>query len=69
MPAIDLIYVPKVRIRPTYLLEAAMQTGWIAARPVGSRGGAGDGFCFDETFIQRMRSPTHQRRSHQGGRR
>ncbi|MFG2025987.1 hypothetical protein [Streptomyces sp. NPDC048825] len=29
--AIDLIYVPKGRIRPTYLLDAAMQTGWIAA--------------------------------------
>ncbi|WP_409468719.1 hypothetical protein [Streptomyces sp. HC307] len=29
--AIDLIYVPKGRIRPTYFLDAAMQTGWIAA--------------------------------------
>ncbi|MEU6180140.1 hypothetical protein [Streptomyces coeruleorubidus] len=29
--AIDLIYVPKGRIRPTYLLDAAMQTGWITA--------------------------------------
>ncbi|GAB2864293.1 hypothetical protein GCM10027074_34510 [Streptomyces deserti] len=29
--AVDLIYVPKRRIRPTYLLDAAMQTGWIAA--------------------------------------
>jgi hypothetical protein len=29
--AVDLIYVPKGRIRPTYLLDAAMQTGWIAA--------------------------------------
>jgi hypothetical protein len=29
--AIDLMYVPKGRIRPTYLLDAAMQTGWIAA--------------------------------------
>ncbi|AIR96347.1 hypothetical protein [Streptomyces glaucescens] len=29
--AVDLVYVPKGRIRPTYLLDAAMQTGWIAA--------------------------------------
>lgn len=29
--AVDLIYVPKGRIRPTYLLDAAMQSGWIAA--------------------------------------
>lgn len=29
--AVDLIYVPKGRIRPTYLLDAAMQTGWITA--------------------------------------
>jgi hypothetical protein len=29
--AIDLVYVPKGRIRPTYLLDAVMQTGWIAA--------------------------------------
>jgi hypothetical protein len=29
--AIDLVYVPTGRIRPTYLLDAAMQTGWIAA--------------------------------------
>src|SRR3954470_21869504 len=29
--AVDLVYVPKRRIRPTYLLDAAMQTGWIAA--------------------------------------
>jgi hypothetical protein len=27
--AVDLVYVPKGRIRPTYLLDAAMQTGWI----------------------------------------
>ncbi|GAB2735420.1 hypothetical protein GCM10027072_32800 [Streptomyces bullii] len=29
--AVDLAYVPRRRIRPTYLLDAAMQTGWIAA--------------------------------------
>ncbi len=29
--AVDLVYVPRGRIRPTYLLDAAMQTGWIAA--------------------------------------
>ncbi|CAL9325276.1 hypothetical protein [Streptomyces sp. SudanB52_2052] len=29
--AVDLVYVPKGRIRPTYLLDAAMQTGWITA--------------------------------------
>ncbi|MGV9273757.1 hypothetical protein [Streptomyces griseosporeus] len=29
--AVDLVYVPKGRIRPTYLLDAAMQTAWIAA--------------------------------------
>ncbi|CAL9645692.1 hypothetical protein [Streptomyces sp. enrichment culture] len=29
--AVDLVYVPKGRIRPTYLLDAAMQTGWISA--------------------------------------
>ncbi|WP_330342187.1 hypothetical protein [Streptomyces sp. NBC_00557] len=29
--AVDLVYVPKGRIRPTYLLDAAMQIGWIAA--------------------------------------
>ncbi|MCZ0206009.1 hypothetical protein AB0F45_11880 [Streptomyces achromogenes] len=27
--AVDLVYVPRGRIRPTYLLDAAMQTGWI----------------------------------------
>jgi hypothetical protein len=27
--AVDLVYVPKGRIRPTYLLDAAMQTAWI----------------------------------------
>ncbi|MET9520528.1 hypothetical protein [Streptomyces sp. NPDC002994] len=31
MLTIDLIYVHKGRIRPTYLLDAAMQAGWIAA--------------------------------------
>ncbi|MFD6172402.1 hypothetical protein [Streptomyces coeruleorubidus] len=44
--AIDLVYVPKGRIRPTYLLDAAMQTGWIAAwlrpTPGGSTGKARD---------------------------
>jgi hypothetical protein len=29
--AVDLVYVPKGRIRPTYLLDAAMQTAWIGA--------------------------------------
>ncbi|MFC5656045.1 hypothetical protein [Streptomyces nogalater] len=29
--AVDLVYVPRGRIRPTYLLDAAMQTGWITA--------------------------------------
>ncbi|MEU9291625.1 hypothetical protein AB0D57_45180 [Streptomyces sp. NPDC048275] len=29
--AVELIYVPKGRIRPTYLLDAAMQAGWITA--------------------------------------
>ncbi|WP_201299898.1 hypothetical protein [Streptomyces mexicanus] len=36
--AVDLVYVPRRRIRPTYLLDAAMQTGWITAwlrRPGG----------------------------------
>jgi hypothetical protein len=28
---IDLVYVPKGRLRPTYLLDAAMEVGWIAA--------------------------------------
>ncbi|WP_308297072.1 MULTISPECIES: hypothetical protein [unclassified Streptomyces] len=28
---IDLLYVPIGRIRPTYLLDAAMQAGWIRA--------------------------------------
>ncbi|MFF3341374.1 hypothetical protein [Streptomyces flavidovirens] len=28
---IDLIYVPRGRIRPAYLLDAAMQAGWISA--------------------------------------
>jgi hypothetical protein len=29
--AVDLVYVPLGRIRPTYLLDAAMQTGWLTA--------------------------------------
>jgi hypothetical protein len=28
---IDLVYVPQGRIRPTYLLDALMEAGWIAA--------------------------------------
>jgi len=28
---VDLIYVPKGRIRPTYLVDAAMQTAWLTA--------------------------------------
>ncbi|MFF9523711.1 hypothetical protein ACF1DV_17305 [Streptomyces achromogenes] len=38
--AVDLVYVPRGRIRPTYLLDAAMQTGWITAwlrTPTGPR--------------------------------
>ncbi|MFF8556803.1 hypothetical protein ACF058_28735 [Streptomyces sp. NPDC015501] len=68
--AVDLMYVPKRRLRPTYLLDAAMEAAWSAARlrgairhehlrlgqrPVGDRGPTGEGFCFDETFIHRMR--------------
>ncbi|TQJ85382.1 hypothetical protein FBY22_4154 [Streptomyces sp. SLBN-31] len=42
LPAIDLAYVPRGRIRPTYLFDALMQTGWIAAwlfstRPTSGR--------------------------------
>src|SRR3954452_2763372 len=29
--AIDLIYVARGRLRPTYLLDAAMEVGWLAA--------------------------------------
>ncbi|POX57520.1 hypothetical protein C3492_43000 [Streptomyces sp. Ru62] len=29
--AIDLLCVPRRRIRPTYLLDAAMQAGWLTA--------------------------------------
>lgn len=29
--AVDLVYVPKGRLRPTYLLDAAMEAAWIAA--------------------------------------
>ncbi|CAL9647683.1 hypothetical protein SUDANB105_06531 [Streptomyces sp. enrichment culture] len=38
--AVDLTYVPKGRIRPTYLLDAVMQAGWIAAwlRTTGPKG-------------------------------
>ncbi|WP_461087359.1 hypothetical protein [Streptomyces deserti] len=46
MLAVDLVYVPKGRIRPTYLLDAVMQTGWIAAwlrpTPGMSTGQAGE---------------------------
>ncbi|QKW53436.1 hypothetical protein [Streptomyces buecherae] len=37
--AIDLVHVPKGRIRPTYLWDAALEAGritaWLRARPVG----------------------------------
>nr|WP_240449520.1 hypothetical protein [Streptomyces harenosi] len=46
--AVDLVYVPKGRIRPTYLLDAAMEAAWIAAwlrcgagRTRAARGGPG----------------------------
>jgi hypothetical protein len=44
--AVDLAYVPKGRIRPTYLIDAAMQVGWIAAwlrtvRPASAGAGRG----------------------------
>ncbi|WP_225834481.1 hypothetical protein [Streptomyces sp. NK08204] len=29
--AVDLVYVPRGRIRPTYLLDAVMQAGWLLA--------------------------------------
>ncbi|MFE6365526.1 hypothetical protein ACFVP3_36725 [Streptomyces sp. NPDC057806] len=29
--AVDLVYVPRRRLRPTYLLDAAMEAAWIAA--------------------------------------
>jgi hypothetical protein len=28
---IDVVYVPAGRIRPTYLIDAAMEVGWIVA--------------------------------------
>ncbi|MFD3839549.1 hypothetical protein ACFWWC_25320 [Streptomyces sp. NPDC058642] len=31
LPAVDVVYVPRGRIRPTYLLDAAMQAGWLVA--------------------------------------
>jgi hypothetical protein len=31
LAAIDLVYVPKGRIAPTYLLDALAEAGWIAA--------------------------------------
>ncbi|GGR95256.1 MULTISPECIES: hypothetical protein [Streptomyces] len=46
LPAVDLAYVPRGRIRPTYLLDAVMQTGWItawlrtSARPAARAGAA-----------------------------
>ncbi|MEC3992743.1 hemerythrin domain-containing protein [Actinacidiphila sp. DG2A-62] len=41
--AIDLLYVPKGRISPTYLLDAALEAGWLAAwrRAAGPRARAG----------------------------
>ncbi|MFI9248681.1 hypothetical protein [Streptomyces sp. NPDC053069] len=30
--AVDLVHVPIGRIRPTCVLDAAMQTGWLPAR-------------------------------------
>ncbi|MFI8965816.1 hypothetical protein ACIGO8_27320 [Streptomyces sp. NPDC053493] len=42
--AVDLVYVPRGRIRPTYLLDAAMQAGWLLAwRRCGRLGPAADG--------------------------
>ncbi|MEV5509875.1 hypothetical protein [Streptomyces orinoci] len=44
--AVDLCYVPRRRIRPTYLLDAAMEIGWLTAwwratrKPTGSHGQA-----------------------------
>jgi hypothetical protein len=44
--AVDVVYVPRGRIRPTYLLDAVMQTGWItawlrtSARPAARAGAA-----------------------------
>jgi hypothetical protein len=35
--AIDLVYVPKGRIRPTYLLDAACEVGWLVAWLTASR--------------------------------
>jgi hypothetical protein len=29
--AVDLVFVPRGRIRGTYLIDAAMEIGWIAA--------------------------------------
>ncbi|MGW5661644.1 hypothetical protein ACWEWG_16310 [Streptomyces sp. NPDC003758] len=31
LPAVDLVHVPRGRIRPTCLLDAAMQAEWLAA--------------------------------------
>ncbi|MEV7990568.1 hypothetical protein AB0O67_01240 [Streptomyces sp. NPDC086077] len=42
---IDLIYVPKGRIRPTYLLDAAMETGWIASWARSGQGGSAERRC------------------------
>ncbi|MBB5939042.1 hypothetical protein [Streptomyces zagrosensis] len=41
--AIDLIYVAKGRIRPTYLLDAAMEAGWITAWRRTTRGNSACG--------------------------
>jgi hypothetical protein len=31
LPAVDVVYVPRGRIRTTYLLDAATQAGWLVA--------------------------------------
>ncbi|MFI6360781.1 hypothetical protein ACIBJF_51730 [Streptomyces sp. NPDC050743] len=42
--AVDVVYVPMGRIRATYLLDAAMQTGWLLAwRRCGRIGPAAGG--------------------------
>ncbi|MFF8670138.1 hypothetical protein [Streptomyces sp. NPDC015242] len=39
--AVDLAYAPRGRIRPTYLLDAAMEAGWIATWLRGARAAGG----------------------------
>ncbi|MDT9682370.1 hypothetical protein RND61_09850 [Streptomyces sp. TRM76323] len=41
--AIDLAYVPRGRIRATYLLDAAMEIAWLAAWSMADRPAAGSG--------------------------